>query len=393
MTTPAIHRIHAASPRRRSPRPGRDPLPGLRLSLRSAPGGEANCEDLGRGQGAPRRQGGQPGGDDPARAAGAPWLHRDHRGVPRILETAQLAAGPLGAGGRCAAPTLESGTGKRFGDPANPLLVSCRSGAKFSMPGMMDTVLNIGLNARTVDGLAALTGDARFAWDAYRRLIQMFGTVVLGVRDEPFEARPRRVARAASAWRTTPTSSRRTCGPSPGASGPSSASSRAASSRTTRRSSSGSRSEAVFRSWKGKRAPDYRRAAGIPDDLGTAVNIVAMVFGNMGEDSATGVATTRNLSTGEDAARRRLPAQCPGRGRGRGHPRDASRSPGWPTQMPEAFTRAARRSPDRSRSTTATCRTSSSRSSAASSGCCRPATASAPRRPRSRSRSTWRRRS
>ncbi|HET6984364.1 MAG TPA: PEP/pyruvate-binding domain-containing protein, partial [Myxococcaceae bacterium] len=82
---------------------------------------------------------------------------------------------------------LERRTGKRFGDPSSPLLVSCRSGAKFSMPGMMDTVLNIGLNAATVEGLARLTEDPRFAWDAYRRLIQMYGTVVLGVRDEPFE--------------------------------------------------------------------------------------------------------------------------------------------------------------------------------------------------------------
>ena len=106
---------------------------------------------------------------------------------------------------------LEKRTGKRFGDPADPLLVSCRSGAKFSMPGMMDTVLNIGLNAESVQGLVELTGDPRFAWDAYRRLVQMFGTVVLGVRDEPFEARAGRVPAPGGGWRTTPTWPPRTC--------------------------------------------------------------------------------------------------------------------------------------------------------------------------------------
>jgi pyruvate, orthophosphate dikinase len=193
---------------------------------------------------------------------------------------------------------LEARTGKRFGDAANPLLVSCRSGAKFSMPGMMDTVLNIGLNDQTVLGLASLTGDARFAWDAYRRLVQMYGSVVLGVRDERFQevlsdfrkkrgvendadlsaqdlqnitTRFRTIVRTETAreFPTDPLQQLRLA------------------------------TEAVFRSWKGKRAQDYRKAAGIPDDLGTAVNIVLMVFGNMGLDSATGVATTRNVSTGE----------------------------------------------------------------------------------------------
>src|SRR4029453_16696606 len=195
---------------------------------------------------------------------------------------------------------LEVRTGKRFGDPSNPLLVSCRSGAKFSMPGMMDTVLNIGLNAETVEGLARLTADPRFAWDAYRRLIQMYGTGVLGGRDEPLgevppEGRPRRGVEndadlGANDLRTI-----------------------AGRFREIVREQSDREfpddpleqlrlaTEAVFRSWQGKRAQDYRKAAGIPDDLGTAVNIVAMVFGNMGRGSATGVATTRNVSTGEDA--------------------------------------------------------------------------------------------
>ena len=194
---------------------------------------------------------------------------------------------------------LEVRTGKRFGDPANPLLVSCRSGAKFSMPGMMDTVLNIGLDPRTVAGLARLTGDPRFAWDAYRRLIQMYGTVVMDVRDEPFE-------QVLGEWRA-----RR------GVENDADLQAEDLQRITRRfreivREQSGREfpddpreqlrlaTEAVFRSWQGKRAQDYRKAAGIPDDLGTAVNIVAMVFGNMGSGSATGVATTRNVSTGEN---------------------------------------------------------------------------------------------
>ncbi|HUM13193.1 MAG TPA: pyruvate, phosphate dikinase [Myxococcaceae bacterium] len=195
---------------------------------------------------------------------------------------------------------LEKRTGKRFGDPANPLLVSCRSGAKFSMPGMMDTVLNIGLNAETVEGLAALTGDGRFAWDAYRRLIQMYGTVVLGVRDEPFEQvlaewRARRRVEndadlASEDLRTIAGRFRAIVHEQSGREFPDDPMEQLRLA-----------TEAVFRSWQGRRAQDYRRAAGIPDDLGTAVNIVAMVFGNMGRSSATGVATTRNVSTGEDA--------------------------------------------------------------------------------------------
>jgi pyruvate, orthophosphate dikinase len=195
---------------------------------------------------------------------------------------------------------LERRTGKRLGDAGNPLLVSCRSGAKFSMPGMMDTVLNIGLNAATVEGLARLTGDARFAWDAYRRLIQMYGTVVLGVRDEPFE-------QVLAEWRA------RRGVENDADLGADDLRTVAGRFRDIVREESRREfpddpleqlrlaTEAVFRSWQGKRAQDYRKAAGIPDDLGTAVNIVAMVFGNMGKGSATGVATTRNVSTGENA--------------------------------------------------------------------------------------------
>jgi len=195
---------------------------------------------------------------------------------------------------------IELATGKRFGDARNPLLVSCRSGAKFSMPGMMDTVLNIGMNDEVAEGLAVLAGDRRFALDAYRRLVQMFGTVVLAIADDPFEvvlaqARARRgVANDAelavddldAIVREFKTIVRRESGrdfPSDPATQLTLA------------------IEAVFRSWNGKRAIDYRNAAGIAHDLGTAVNTVAMVFGNMGAQSATGVLTTRNVSTGERA--------------------------------------------------------------------------------------------
>ncbi|MEW6431691.1 MAG: pyruvate, phosphate dikinase [Myxococcota bacterium] len=194
---------------------------------------------------------------------------------------------------------LEAATGKKFGDPANPLLVSCRSGAKFSMPGMMDTVLNIGLNDETAAGLAKLTGDERFAWDAFRRLVQMYGRVVMDVADEPFE----RVLREYRHRRGVKNDAELM------------AEDLKEITRAFRdivKKESGREfpvdpyeqlklaTEAVFKSWKGKRAQDYRKAAGISDELGTAVNIVAMVFGNMGKDSATGVATTRNVSTGEN---------------------------------------------------------------------------------------------
>jgi len=193
---------------------------------------------------------------------------------------------------------LEAATGKRFGDPGNPLLVACRSGAKFSMPGMMDTVLNIGLDDRVVEGLALLTGDERFAQDAHRRLIQMFSTVVLGVDDQPFEAAlaERRRRRGVENDADLPAEDLRALA----------VEFKQIAARASGRPFPADPMEqlrlavmAVFRSWNGKRACDYRRAAGISDGLGTAVNVVAMVFGNMGEGSGTGVATTRNVTTGE----------------------------------------------------------------------------------------------
>jgi len=193
---------------------------------------------------------------------------------------------------------LELQTGQRFGGRQNPLLVSCRSGARFSMPGMMDTVLNIGLNDDVVAGLVEQTGDARFAYDAYRRLIQMFGIVVLNLPDEPFEAvlteyRQQRAVTndadlTAEDLKAITAAFKRIVFAEAGHDFP-----------TDPLEQLRLVTEAVFKSWNGKRAFDYRNAAGIAHDLGTAVNIVSMVFGNLGQDSGTGVVTTRNVSTGE----------------------------------------------------------------------------------------------
>ena len=193
---------------------------------------------------------------------------------------------------------VESTTGKEFGNSMNPLLVSVRSGAKFSMPGMMDTVLNLGLNDETLQGLARLTANERFALDAYRRLIQMFSKIVLGVDGELFEQALSKIKRAVRAHLDTDLKAEHlaeVC----------------AEFKKIVRRETGSEFptdpyqqleeaiKAVFRSWNGDRAKAYRRREKIPDDLGTAVNVVTMVFGNMGEDSGTGVAFTRDPATGE----------------------------------------------------------------------------------------------
>ena len=195
--------------------------------------------------------------------------------------------------------TMEQKTGKRFGDPANPLLVSCRSGAKFSMPGMMDTVLDIGLNDEVTEGMIKLTGNERFAYDSYRRLIQMYGTVVLGVRDEPFEdvlAHHRERRGVTSDADLSGEDFRAIVGEF-----------KEIVQRHARINFPSSAEEqlrmailAVFDSWNGKRARDYRNAANIAHDLGTGVNVITMVYGNLGEGSATGVAMSRNATTGEN---------------------------------------------------------------------------------------------
>ena len=193
---------------------------------------------------------------------------------------------------------VEEQRGRIFGDLDKPLLVSCRSGAKFSMPGMMDTVLNIGMNDEVAEKMVERTGDARFVYDLYRRLIQMFGSVVMGVPDEAFElvitARRMKAGVESDSDLTAEDWEK-----------------------VTRRFKeiylTFTRSEfpqdpyeqlrlateAVFKSWNGKRAFAYRNAAGIDHNLGTAVNVQAMAYGNIGENSGTGVAMSRNASTGE----------------------------------------------------------------------------------------------
>ncbi len=183
---------------------------------------------------------------------------------------------------------VEKVTGKRFGDKDNPLLVSCRSGAKFSMPGMMDTILNIGLNDETSIGMIKQTNHPGFVYDSYRRLIQMFSTVVIGIPDEEFEDIIRDKKFSGEEWKDVAAQFKKVFKKHTGYAFPEDPYSQLKMA-----------SEAVFKSWNGKRAVDYRNAANIPHDLGTAVNIVAMVFGNMGDDSATGVAMTRNGFTGE----------------------------------------------------------------------------------------------
>src|SRR5262245_2587465 len=188
---------------------------------------------------------------------------------------------------------LERQTGKRLGDARDPLLVSVRSGAAVSMPGMMDTILNLGLNDVAVEGLARITGNERFAFDAYRRLVQMFGDVVAGVDGQLFEQelaalKAERGVRQdveldADDLRELVTRFKELCPDFP-------QDARVQLERSV---------EAVFDSWETPRAQVYRRANGIPDDLGTAVNVVQMVFGNKGDDSGTGVAFTRDPSTGE----------------------------------------------------------------------------------------------
>lgn len=193
---------------------------------------------------------------------------------------------------------LEQETGKRFGDPEDPLLVSCRSGAKFSMPGMMDTILNIGLNDTVAQGLIDQMGDARFVYDSYRRLVQMFGSVVLDVPDEVFEAviTAKRKSYGVQtdaelgeqAWREVTQTFKDLVKTYTNSAFPDDPLEQLKLATI-----------AVFKSWGSRRAKDYRRATGIPDDLGTAVNIQTMVFGNMGDDCATGVAMSRSGLTGE----------------------------------------------------------------------------------------------
>jgi pyruvate, orthophosphate dikinase len=193
---------------------------------------------------------------------------------------------------------LEEATGKKLGHPQNPLLVSVRSGAPVSMPGMMETILNLGLNDRAVNGLAAQSANPRFAYDSYRRFIQMYSDVVLGVSGHDFEhlLKSKRMTFGAASDADLSEDNLRNL---------------VEEYKTLVRNRTGAEFprdpvvqlwgaiEAVWKSWTLKKAKDYRRVHGISEDLGTAVSVVAMVFGNLGDDSGTGVAFTRNPSTGE----------------------------------------------------------------------------------------------
>jgi pyruvate,orthophosphate dikinase len=192
---------------------------------------------------------------------------------------------------------LEEKMGRKLGDPVDPLLVSVRSGAKFSMPGMMETVLNVGLSDVSVSGLAAVAGDERFAWDSYRRLIQMFGKTVLDIDGEHFEEALEAAKRAkgvatdveldAADLAQLVEAYKEIVREQAGREFP-----------QDPREQMDLAINAVFDSWNTERAKLYRRQERIPHDLGTAVNICSMVFGNLGPDSGTGVAFTRDPATG-----------------------------------------------------------------------------------------------
>jgi pyruvate,orthophosphate dikinase len=200
---------------------------------------------------------------------------------------------------RTALGRIEAAVGLRFGDKHKPLLVSVRSGARVSMPGMMDTVLNLGLNDATVDGLAEASNDARFAWDSYRRFIQMYGSVVLGVDHHRFEEIIEHVkidagavedtALAAQDWHRVVAGYKDMVAEATGKPFP-----------QDPEEQLWGAIGAVFGSWMNPRANTYRRLHDIPASWGTAVNVQAMVFGNMGDDCATGVCFTRDPSTGEN---------------------------------------------------------------------------------------------
>ena len=214
--------------------------------------------------------------------------HQNGRQLPPEFQAQQDAA----------LARLEATFGRPLGDANDPLLVSVRSGAKFSMPGMMDTILNLGLNDRSVQGLANKTGNPRFAWDCYRRFIQMFASVVMDFQKHEFEelisaAKKRRKVKldtdlTAADLEQLTLEFKRHVRKRAGRDFPQDPREQLAMSR-----------DAVFRSWDNDRAIYYRKQNGIPDDIGTAVNVQAMVFGNMGDTSGTGVGFTRNPSTGE----------------------------------------------------------------------------------------------
>ncbi len=309
------------------------------------------------------------------------WYYANGKTYPATLEADVSAA--LDQVGRL--------TGRRFGDPEKLLLVSVRSGARASMPGMMDTVLNLGLNDETVEALAKDSGDARFAYDSYRRFIQMYSDVVMGLDHEVFEEiledEKARLGHeldtelSAAEWQEVIALYKAKIEEELGKPFP-----------QEPQEQLWGAIGAVFSSWMNHRAITYRKLHDIPESWGTAVNVQAMVFGNMGDTSATGVAFTRNPSTGEKKLYGEFLVNAQGE--------DVVAGIRTPQNITEAARIAAgsdkpslqklmpRHSPPSSisrsgwKSTIATCRTSNSPSNAASCGCCRRDPASAPPRRR-----------
>jgi pyruvate, orthophosphate dikinase len=292
--------------------------------------------------------------------------------------------------------SVEKIVGLKFGDPNQPLLVSVRSGARASMPGMMDTVLNLGLNDKTVLGLAKSSGDERFAWDSYRRFIQMYSNVVLDIGHHYFEEALELKKEdlgvhmdtdlKSDDWRAIVTEYKKIVDKRLGKPFP-----------QEPREQLWGAIGAVFGSWMNQRAITYRRLHAIPESWGTAVNVQAMVFGNMGDDCATGVAFTRDPSTGSNlfygeylvnaqgedvVAGIRTPQHLTVEGK----KAQKSDAPAMEEVMPEVFKQlvGVRQTLEKHYSDM-----QDIPSSAASSTCCRPATANAPPRPLSRSPSTW----
>ena len=226
-----------------------------------------------------------------------PGFHHPDRSLPRIHAQQRGVEGSGSPDGRGAAAAWRQLQGQKLGKGENPLLVSVRSGAKFSMPGMMDTILNLGLNDQSVEALAKRSNNPRFAYDSYRRLIQMFGNVVLEIEksafDEVFDAKKKQKKAKldtdldAKALKEVIAEYKKVVKKHTKRDFPQDPHEQLVMAR-----------DAVFRSWQNDRAKHYRRINNIDDMLGTAVNVQAMVFGNLGETSGTGVGFTRNPAIG-----------------------------------------------------------------------------------------------
>ena len=277
-----------------------------------------------RPEGPAGRQGRQPRRDDQPRASCPARFHDHDRRLPRLPRDGHRARELAGEVDEHLA-ALEKKMGRTLGQADDPLLVSVRSGAKFSMPGMMETVLNVGLNDESVEGLAQ---------DLRQRAVRvgLLPTAALDVRRH----RARRRARRRSTRRSTTSRTQRGVETDVELDGDDfeglvSTYKKIITDADRLRLPAGPREQldlatvAVFSSWNTDRAKIYRRQERIPDDLGTAVNICSMVFGNLGDDSGTGVCFTRDPAIGSPRRVRRLPAERPGRGRGRGHPQHACR--------------------------------------------------------------------